>query len=132
MGFHVPDRGIHAVVHALNVYTENFVEIVFRGTFQVADVGDSSIVKKDMDAPFMENFVEHSFHVVLLGYVAAIGFRIAPDSNDFLGNHLGGILVDVQHPHAGSAAGESLSDRPPNPASSSRHYCKLAIEPKSL
>ena len=40
-------------------------------------------------SPFLKYVVEDSFHVVLLGHVAAIGFRVAPGRRDFADYHLG-------------------------------------------
>jgi hypothetical protein len=91
---------------------------------------DSGVVHQDVHVPVLKNLVEHSFYVALLGHVAAIGFCIAPGSDDFAGNRLGGILVDIQDPDTGATAGKSMGDGAPDSTRSSSNHGKFAIKPK--
>jgi len=128
----VHDRSMHAVVHALNIHTENLVKVLFRGALQVADMRDSGVVHQDVDGPFLGDLVEYRFHVVLAGHVAVVGFRVSPGSDDFVDDSLGGSLVDVQHADAGATVGKSLRNRTPDAARSPRDYGKFAVEAKSV
>jgi hypothetical protein len=92
---------------------------------------DSGVVYQDVEVLFLRYFVEYNFHVVPLGHVAAIGFRVSPGSGDFVDYRLSGVLVDVQHADAGTTTRKSLRNRAPNSASPSRDYGKFAVEAKS-
>ncbi len=85
-----------------------------------------------MYVPVLEDLVERGIHVVLLGYVAAIGLRVPAPRQDFGPDRLGGLFVYIQQPNAGSAAGKPLGNRAPDAAARSCDYGEFAIEAKRM
>ena len=85
-----------------------------------------------MPLTFTEKTLSSCLHTIVLGYVAAIGFRVAASGCNFACNRFCSVLVDVQHADAGSATGKPLSDCAADAASPSRNYGKFAVEAKRV
>jgi hypothetical protein len=125
-------RGAHAVVYTFYIDRENFVEILLRGAFQIADVGDPRIVNQNVKAAILEYLMERGVDGLVLGYIAAKGFRVSAGGPNFGGDALGSFLVDVEQAYAGTAGGKSLRNRAPYAACRPGNCRELAIQAKRV
>ena len=80
----MPDDGVHAVVEAFDVHSNDAVEVFFGRALDGADMRDSSVVNEDVNALAAEKLLESGFHLRLVGHIAEVGGGGAAGGSDSL------------------------------------------------
>jgi len=124
---HVSNNGVHAVVETLHIDSDKAVEILFRGTLNRADVGDSGVVDKDVNLLVLKKVGERRLHLALAGYVTNVSGSFSAYRKNLLTSGSGGALVDVEDVYCRSLLGETQSDGLPNTAASAGNNSDFAV-----
>jgi len=128
LGFHLTSTSVNAVVIALDVDAHDAVKVGLGGGFDIADVRDAGVVDEDVDAVFLENFVEGLLDGGLVGDVASERRRAAPGLLDFGGDFFGSGEVEIEDEDGGSSGSEAESNGAANAAACTGDRGNFAFE----
>jgi hypothetical protein len=127
---HGIDCGVHAVVDALHVDTEDTLEVLIAGVLQLANVRDSRIVDKDVNRAAAPDLAENVFDLLLIGDVAQMPLRRATLVANRGCGFFGVLLIYFDDVNRGARLREADCDRLTNAACAAGHDCSLAVQPK--
>ena len=128
---HVVDGGVHAVVNALYVNAEDAFEVVIGSALQLANVGDSCIVDKDLNRTAAADLAEDILHLLLIGDVAQVPLCCAALAANCRRSFLGMLLIYFEDVNRGAGLREADCDRLSDAACAPSDDRGFAVQPKS-
>jgi hypothetical protein len=93
----VPNDGMHAVVEAFDINSNDAIEVFLGRALNGADMRDASVVDEYVNALTPEQVLESSFYFRLVRHITRVGGGSAACGSDSLARAGRGGFIDVQN-----------------------------------
>src|SRR5258705_4313381 len=128
VGFHLPDRCLHAVIKTFDINLEDSVEVGFRGCFEPSHVRYASVIDKNLYTFLSEQLLDNCFDVLRVGHITQEGTGITSGPDNLASNRLRLFFVNVQDSNTSAAPRKPLDDSAPDPTGASSDDGNFAVQ----
>ena len=128
----MPNDGVHAVVEAFDINSNDAIKVFLARTLHRANMRDACVIDEDVNALAPEELLKSTFHFRMLRNIARVGSGLATGGGDSFARCACSGLVYVQNANDCAVRRELQRNGLPNATTPARDYGNFAVQPESM